>query len=124
MAQAISCDTCQAEPAVLMVTNLGNGDTFAIGPACLPAWCLATAQELTDTMFVPAGSQTAEPAAKGAKSGRRGKAAEQAAEAAEPAHVADAEAEAPAGDDGGNPGVEPGQGDPAAGEPDWVTAAD
>lgn len=36
MAQQITCDLCQSETAVLMQTNVMDGDILAIGPACLP----------------------------------------------------------------------------------------
>lgn len=35
MAQAIACDLCQQEPAVMMQSNLGNGDTIGVGQACM-----------------------------------------------------------------------------------------
>lgn len=35
MAQSIACDLCEAEPAVLMQSNLVNGDTVAVGEACI-----------------------------------------------------------------------------------------
>lgn len=36
MATALICDMCEAEQADIIVTNLGNGDTLAIGQNCLP----------------------------------------------------------------------------------------
>jgi len=36
MAQPITCDLCQAETAVLMQTNVADGDILAVGPGCLP----------------------------------------------------------------------------------------
>lgn len=38
MAQPITCDACDGETAILLVTNLANGDTHAIGLACVPTW--------------------------------------------------------------------------------------
>lgn len=35
MAQAISCDLCQQEVAVMMQSNLTNGDTIGVGDACM-----------------------------------------------------------------------------------------
>lgn len=38
MAQAIHCDSCEKEQAVLLVTNLATGDVLGLGPNCIPAW--------------------------------------------------------------------------------------
>ncbi|SRR6266849_3605466 len=38
MAQQITCDICQAEPATQMLTNLQTGDVLAIGAACMPVF--------------------------------------------------------------------------------------
>lgn len=38
MAQQISCDICQQEVAVQMLTNLQDGSVLAMGPACLPTF--------------------------------------------------------------------------------------
>jgi hypothetical protein len=46
MAQSINCDTCGSEPGVMMVTNLQNGDTQAIGARCLPSWAHALFAQL------------------------------------------------------------------------------
>lgn len=35
MAQAIGCDLCQTEAAVMMQSNLTNGDTIGVGEACM-----------------------------------------------------------------------------------------
>lgn len=35
MAQQLICDLCNAEEAVLMQTNLTDGSTMLVGPACL-----------------------------------------------------------------------------------------
>lgn len=37
MATALICDMCETEQADVIVTNLGNGDTMAVGSNCLPA---------------------------------------------------------------------------------------
>lgn len=36
MATVLPCDMCEQEQADIIVTNLGNGDTMAVGAACLP----------------------------------------------------------------------------------------
>lgn len=36
MAQALPCDYCGNENAVLMMTNLDDGGTVTVGAACLP----------------------------------------------------------------------------------------
>lgn len=38
MAQPISCDICQEENAVQMLSNLVTGEVIAMGPACLPVF--------------------------------------------------------------------------------------
>lgn len=38
MAQPLSCDICQAENGVQMLTNLQDGSTLVIGAQCLPAF--------------------------------------------------------------------------------------
>lgn len=35
MASAITCDLCQSEPAEMMQSNLGNGETISVGAACM-----------------------------------------------------------------------------------------
>lgn len=35
MAQAIGCDLCQQESAVMMQSNLTNGDTIGVGESCM-----------------------------------------------------------------------------------------
>lgn len=35
MAATITCDLCGAEPAALMQSNMANGETIAVGDACL-----------------------------------------------------------------------------------------
>lgn len=36
MAQPITCDYCSSEDAALMMTNMTDGTTVAVGAACLP----------------------------------------------------------------------------------------
>lgn len=36
MAAQLPCDFCEAEAAVLMMTNLGDGSTVTVGASCLP----------------------------------------------------------------------------------------
>lgn len=50
MAQAITCDLCGEETAVLMQTNLGNGDSQAVGQHCLLTFALASAIAFSDEM--------------------------------------------------------------------------
>jgi hypothetical protein len=38
MAQTLICDFCQAEDAVLMMTNLTDGIVVTVGSACLPVF--------------------------------------------------------------------------------------
>jgi len=38
MAQPITCDICQQEQAVQMLTNISTGDVLMMGPACLPVF--------------------------------------------------------------------------------------
>lgn len=42
-AQPITCDLCNAELAIMLVTNLGNGDTLGVGAACVHSWSKAQA---------------------------------------------------------------------------------
>lgn len=50
MAQQLTCDMCNDEPAVFMQSSLVNGDTIAIGDACLPQFCLTVLTALIDAM--------------------------------------------------------------------------
>lgn len=36
MAQQLTCDICQSEDAVQMLTNVHTGDVLMIGPSCAP----------------------------------------------------------------------------------------
>lgn len=38
MAQPLTCDICQAEPAVQMLTNVQTGDVMMIGIGCAPVF--------------------------------------------------------------------------------------
>lgn len=55
MAQQMVCDGCESEPAVLLLTNIGNGDVQAVGSDCAPTWLRAMA----DAMGAPAADDTA-----------------------------------------------------------------
>lgn len=46
MAAPIYCDSCSEVLGVLIITNIENGETFAVCGGCLPAWCVAMLQEL------------------------------------------------------------------------------
>lgn len=50
MAQAIACDLCGQETAVLMQTNIENGDVIAIGGSCMVTFLLSTAATILDEM--------------------------------------------------------------------------
>jgi hypothetical protein len=50
MATAIACDLCETEPAVLMQTNLGNGDTISVGQACLITFAGGTFAEMVNSV--------------------------------------------------------------------------
>lgn len=43
MAQSITCDICEAEQAIQMLTNFADGSTLAIGAACSPQFYGAAA---------------------------------------------------------------------------------
>lgn len=53
MAQQMVCDGCGKEPAVLLLTNISNGDVQAVGANCLPTWLRAMA----DTVEAAPGSE-------------------------------------------------------------------
>src|SRR5712691_2351389 len=46
----ITCDLCGTETAASMVTDLANGDSIAIGPACQLTFHLTVATEFIKTM--------------------------------------------------------------------------
>jgi hypothetical protein len=56
-AQPIGCDLCNAELAVMLVTNLGNGDTMGVGAACIHSWSQAQA----DATKPPKPAKAADP---------------------------------------------------------------
>lgn len=93
----MNCDFCKEEQAVLMVSDMSNGDTQAVGPACLPFFVRAMAQEMgvcgdqpapTDGQGEPAdaGSKPTKAAARG---GRRRKPADKAAQSVQGDPTAD-----------------------------------
>ena len=43
----MQCDNCQAETAVLLVSNTSNGDSIAVGANCVPTWAVTTAAAAT-----------------------------------------------------------------------------
>ena len=43
MAKPLNCDLCEVEPAVLMVTNINDGDTLTVGANCVAPWAMAMA---------------------------------------------------------------------------------
>ena len=45
---AIYCDMCQAEPTVLLQTNMGNGDTVGVGQSCLLPFALGLATTFSE----------------------------------------------------------------------------
>lgn len=47
MAQALPCDLCGEESAVLLQSNLGDGSSLSVGPACLLNYALGFAVGLT-----------------------------------------------------------------------------
>lgn len=46
-AQPIYCNLCDAEIGAMMVSNLTNGDTLAVGPNCMHAWLTSMLAALT-----------------------------------------------------------------------------
>jgi hypothetical protein len=53
MAQAIHCDGCENEQAVMLITNLDNGDVLGLGPACFPTWCAAMGETVQAALEGP-----------------------------------------------------------------------
>lgn len=53
MATALICDMCDTEQADMIVTNLGNGDTLAIGQNCLPDFGRTLIGEVAETEDLP-----------------------------------------------------------------------
>jgi hypothetical protein len=50
MAQAMGCDLCGQENAILLQTNIDNGDVIAIGGSCMVTFLLSTAATILDDM--------------------------------------------------------------------------
>ena len=50
MAGQLMCDLCQAEPATVMQSNLGNGDTVAVGDGCALGFYLTVAATILEGM--------------------------------------------------------------------------
>jgi hypothetical protein len=50
MASQLGCDLCGQENAILMQTNIGNGDVIAIGPSCVVVFMLTTAESIISEM--------------------------------------------------------------------------
>lgn len=49
MAQ-LPCTSCEAETAIVMFTDMSNGDTMSIGPQCLPGFALGLAATTSQGM--------------------------------------------------------------------------
>lgn len=69
----MQCDFCQDEPALLVLSNMENGDTKTVGPFCLPYFVRSMAEELGMSVTLPdaepAGQPGPEPGAEPAASG-------------------------------------------------------
>jgi hypothetical protein len=52
------CDNLDNNVAALLVSNLGNGDTIALCPPCIPMWAQAILTEFT----IPSDAEPAEAA--------------------------------------------------------------
>jgi hypothetical protein len=50
MAQNILCDLCESEPALLMQTNIQNGDAITVGESCMLVFLLTTVSSIVDEM--------------------------------------------------------------------------
>ena len=50
MAQQLTCDMCQDEPAAVMQSSLVNGETIAVGDNCMPLFCLAVVTAIVEGM--------------------------------------------------------------------------
>jgi hypothetical protein len=50
MAQAMGCDLCGQETAILLQTNIDNGDVVAIGGSCMVTFLLSTAATILEDM--------------------------------------------------------------------------
>jgi hypothetical protein len=52
---AYPCDAEDGNAAVMLITNLENGDTFAACGQCFPVWVAAAAEQFTSTRGEPDG---------------------------------------------------------------------
>jgi hypothetical protein len=50
MAQAIGCDLCGQEPAVLLQTNIDTGEVISIGPSCAFSFYVGAARGMAENM--------------------------------------------------------------------------
>src|SRR5260370_42413138 len=50
MAQTITCDSCETEPAVMLQTDIDSGQVVAIGPTCLFTFYLGAAGGVAELM--------------------------------------------------------------------------
>ena len=48
MAQQLTCDQCNSEPAILIQTNIGEGDIIAVGAGCAPVFFATVAMTLLE----------------------------------------------------------------------------
>lgn len=49
MAQPLICDVCGTEPGAQMLTNLGDGSTMILCPACIPEFYAQSVVTLLET---------------------------------------------------------------------------
>jgi hypothetical protein len=50
MPQNLLCDLCQSEPALLMQSNIVNGDAITVGESCMMIFLLTTVSSILDEM--------------------------------------------------------------------------
>jgi len=60
MATVLPCDMCGEEPALIMQTNVTNGDAVTIGANCQPIFLLTVVSELLDMMPADVAAQYAQ----------------------------------------------------------------
>lgn len=53
MAQAMLCDGCSNEPALIIVQNIQEAEVMALCPACVTGWTVAWLQTLAPEMLAP-----------------------------------------------------------------------
>lgn len=84
MAGSLNCDLCQQETAVLLQSNLGTGDTVAVGGHCLRTFYASALKAIDDAL------SAAEPPASAGDPSHGGDAGEPPAASTEPptVHVA------------------------------------